>query len=143
MPRTKGATTREYVPLDLADLADTQQAHPDEVAKLAPVRGYQPAERTPIMLKFDEDIEKLYTFWTEHGKPKPFTKEYPPLKVKVAPDKVPTVRFLAAKSAQFKGHGIQFGTEADLTDGRKCVSFCVTDKRERKAKPAADAPTLA
>ena len=136
MPRTKGSATRTYVPLDIADLTDSRRALPEEVAKLAPAaRGFAAVERTPVMLKFDADVEEVYSWWLAHGKPKPFTKEYPPMKVKVAPEKVATVRFLTRKSAEFLGHGITYGTEAPLTDGRVCVSYCVTDKRERKVKP--------
>jgi len=132
----KKATERTvYVPLTLDDMGTAVQADPAEVAKLAPAKLIrEPAERTPVMKKFDADVQKMHEFWLAHDKPVPFTDKYPPMKLYVQPDQVPTARFLARKSADFHGFGLHFGKDTPTTDGRVVVNYCVTDKQKRTPK---------
>jgi hypothetical protein len=135
MPRTAGAVRKTYVPVTLDQLASSKIATPAEAPQLAPAsRGAKAAERSPVQKQFDEWVEELYVFWVNHGKPEPFTNDYPPRKVFVNPDQADTIHLIARGSANNKNHGLHFGTDTPTTDGLMCVSFCVTDKQERKAK---------
>lgn len=135
MSRTQGAKPYEYQPLALKAVQAATVATEEELAKLAPKTVVRAAaERTPVMLELDKLVQQAYDFWIQNDKPQPFTKEYRPVKLPVASaEQAKTARFLARKSAQFLNHGIRFGSDTPMTDGRIVVSFCVTDKQERKA----------
>lgn len=135
MARTTGTKAYEYKPLSLDSVKEAHVASEDELAKLAPKTVVRPKqERTPVMLELDKLVQQAYDFWLQHDKPAPFTKEYRPVKIPTADaEQAKTARFLARKSAQFLNHGIRFGSDTPTTDGRIVVSFCVTDKQERKA----------
>lgn len=139
MAKTAGAVRKEYTPLSMDDLATSVMAEPNEAKQLAPKgRGNAPAERSDIMKQFDAWAQEMYDAWSRNGKPEPFTDAYPPRKMFVAKAQADTVHFLARKSAQFTQHGIRFGTDTPTTNGRVCVSWCITDKIPRKSKSASN-----